>query len=92
MPLAAAIAAATFEGMKTFEELPKDQQREIMKRMHEGYEYLEQERREKVRQTDTAQSIDLLDDAFESAIWLQPEPRQTSGMVAQQAIFARARR
>ena len=69
-----------------------EQQRAYVKAMLEGYEYLELERRERVRATDTAQSIELLDDAFESELWLRPEPRATSGMVEQQAIFARSRR
>ena len=55
-------------------------------------EILEAERRERVRVTETISSSDLLDDAFESELWLRPEPRETSGMVEQQAILARARR
>jgi len=55
-------------------------------------ELLETERRSRVMETDTIVSSDLLDDAFESEMWLRPEPRETSGMVEMQAIFARARR
>ena len=55
-------------------------------------EFLEAERRAHVRRSDTAKSIDLLDDAFESAIWLRPQPRTTSGMVEMQAVLAGARR
>lgn len=54
-------------------------------------EILEAERREQVRQTDTAASIEILDDLFESEMWLRP-PRESSGMVEMQAIPARARR
>ena len=45
-----------------------------------------------VRQTETICSSDALDDAFESELWLRPEPRETSGMVEMEAVFARARR
>lgn len=55
-------------------------------------EMLETERYSRVKETDTITSSDLLDDAFESEMWLRPEPRETSGMVEMQAIFARARR
>ena len=53
---------------------------------------LEAERRTRVRQSDTMAACNALDDAFESKLWLRPEPRQDSGMVQMQAIFARARR
>lgn len=55
-------------------------------------EFLEAERRAQVRRSDTAKSIDLLDDAFESEIWLRPEPRPTSGMVEMQAVLSGARK
>lgn len=54
-------------------------------------ELLDAERRERVRQTETISSSELLDDAFESELWLRPVPRETSGMVEMEAIFARAR-
>lgn len=54
-------------------------------------EYLEAERRERVRRADTAASLELLSSAFDSAVWLHP-PSPSSGLVEQQAIFARARR
>ena len=55
-------------------------------------ELLDEERHARVRETETISSSELLDDAFESEMWLRPEPRTTSGMVEMQAIFARARR
>jgi hypothetical protein len=54
-------------------------------------ELLEAERRERVRHTDTASSLESLNDAFDSAVWLHP-PNPSSGLVEQQAIFARARK
>jgi len=54
-------------------------------------EYLEAERRERVRRADTAASLELLRRAFDSAVRLHP-PSPSSGLVEQQAIFARARR
>jgi hypothetical protein len=54
-------------------------------------EYLEAERRARVRRADTATSLELLRSAFNSAVWLHP-PHPSSGLVEQQAIFARARR
>ena len=53
-------------------------------------EILDAERREHVRQADTAESLEILSDAFDSAVWLHP-PNPSSGLVEQQAIFARAR-
>ena len=54
-------------------------------------EPLDAERRERVRRADTAQSLELFNDAFDSAVWLHT-PNPSSGLVEQQAIFARARR
>ena len=54
-------------------------------------EFLEAERHAHVRRSDTAHSIDLLDDVFESAIWLRPEPRAATGMVEMRAVLERAR-
>ena len=48
-------------------------------------------RHEKVRNTDTAAALAILEDAFASALFLA-QPSQTSGLVTQQAIFAKARR
>jgi hypothetical protein len=54
-------------------------------------ELLEEERRERVRTADTAQALAALSGLFDSAVRLQPATK-TSGLVEQQAIFARARR
>lgn len=51
---------------------------------------LERIRAEEIRATDTGRSIQILDDAFESAIRLNP-PRPTSGLIEQQRFFAKAR-
>ncbi len=51
---------------------------------------LERIRAEEIRATDTARSIQILDDAFESAIRLNP-PQATSGLIEQQRLFVRAR-
>jgi hypothetical protein len=53
--------------------------------------FLERERRERVRRVDTAQALERLDALFDSALWLH-RPAETSGLVEQQAIFAKARR
>ena len=52
---------------------------------------LEQIRAEEIRATDTVRAMEMLDDAFSSAIWLNP-PRTGSGLVEQQEIFSRARK
>ena len=52
---------------------------------------LEQVRAEEIRATDTVKAMEMLDDAFSSAIWLN-QPRTGSGLVEQQEIFSRARR
>ena len=52
---------------------------------------LEQVRAEEIRATDTVKAMELLDDAFSSAVWLN-QPRAGSGLVEQQEIFSRARR
>ncbi len=57
---------------------------------HAGPE-LERMRAEDIRQTDTVRAMQLLDDAFDAAVWLNP-PRPTSGLVELQAIFMRSRR
>ena len=74
----------------TDEELHRRQKEYVMGWKVVG-EYLEAERRERVRQTDTAASIEILDDLFESEMWLRPV-RESSGMVEMQAILAKARR
>lgn len=52
---------------------------------------LEEIRAEEIRATDTVKAMEMLDDAFSSAIWLN-QPRAGSGLVEQQKIFLRARR
>jgi hypothetical protein len=52
---------------------------------------LEEMRAEQIRSADTEQALRNLDDAFDSAVWLQA-PRPSSGLIEQQALFARARK
>ena len=52
---------------------------------------LEEIRAEEIRATDTVKAMEMLDDAFSSAIWLN-QPRSGSGLVEQQKIFLRALR
>lgn len=66
----------------------KDQQREIVKRMLEGYEFLEQERRERVRATNTARELSAFDGMALAALTRFP-PAPTSGLIEQQRIFRR---
>jgi hypothetical protein len=48
-------------------------------------------RRQELARVDVARVIEGLSDAYESALRLTP-PRTTSGLVEQQALFAKARR
>ncbi len=52
---------------------------------------LEQMRADEIHSTDTVKAMEILDDAFTSAVWLNP-PRESSGLVEQQEIFSRARK
>ncbi len=52
---------------------------------------LEQMRREDIRNADTVKAMQLLDDAFDAAVWMTP-PRETSGLVELQRILMRSRR
>ena len=52
---------------------------------------LEEIRAEEIRATDTVKAMEMLDDAFSSAVWLN-QPRIGSGLVEQQEIFSRARK
>ncbi len=54
-------------------------------------ELLDEERRERVRQVETAEALSALRGLFDSAVRLHPAST-TSGLVEQQAIFARAPR
>lgn len=51
---------------------------------------MEQLRRDELRKTDTVQSLQRLAGAFQSARHLG-SPRSSSGLVAQQALFAKCR-
>jgi len=55
----------------------------------EAGDVLERERRERVRGVDTAQALARLSALFDSALWLH-RPAKSSGLVEQQAIFAKA--
>ncbi|MEQ1861705.1 MAG: hypothetical protein ABMA13_17440 [Chthoniobacteraceae bacterium] len=70
--------------------MTQDQQREIVKRMLEGYKFLEQERRERVRQTDTARELSAFDGMALAALTRFP-PEPTSGLIEQQRLFRRMR-
>jgi len=52
---------------------------------------LEKMRHAKVEATDTPAALQRLEDAFASALFLH-QPTTTSGLVQQQALFAKARR
>ena len=54
-------------------------------------EILEAERRERVRQADTAESLRRLNSLFDSAIHLH-RPRPTSGLVEFYEVLSRSRR
>jgi hypothetical protein len=52
---------------------------------------MEKLRAEAIRNTNTAEAIEQLSDAFESALQHYP-PQKTSGLVEQQRLFARCRK
>jgi len=72
-----------------------DSQDELTRRWVETWKtagpQLERLRAEEIRNTDTAQAIEQLDDAYESAR-LHWTPPTTSGLVEQQRWFARLRK
>lgn len=68
--------------------MTKDEQRAIIKRMLEGYEFLERERRKRVRQTDTARELSAFDGLALGALERFP-PAPTSGLIEQQRLFRR---
>lgn len=67
------------------------QMKDYLKGWAEASEYLERERRERVRTVDTAEALSRLSGLFDSAVWLH-QPSAASGLVEQQAVFARTRR
>lgn len=71
-----------------------EQQKALMKQALEGWKWMdevrESERREKLPRTNTAEAIEQLDDAFESALYLHP-PRQSSGLQHFRALLDRGR-
>lgn len=64
--------------------------KECVRAWAEAGAFLEQERRERVRRVDTAQALERLSALFDSALWLH-RPADSSGLVEQQAVFAKAR-
>jgi hypothetical protein len=73
------------------EDKPLDPGKEYVRAWAEAGAFMERERRQRVREVDTAQALERLDALFDSALWLH-RPADTSGLVEQQAIFAKARR
>jgi hypothetical protein len=75
-------------------QLIKDQCDEQMRQWVTGWQaagrVLDNLRTEAIRQANTAESIELLSDAFESTL-LHRTPSLTSGLVEQQRLFARWR-
>jgi hypothetical protein len=67
-----------------------EEQRACVKRMLEGYAYLEQERRDRVRRTDTVKELSAFDGLALAALDRFPPP-PTSGLIEQQRLFARMR-
>ena len=65
--------------------------RKCLQAWREAAPVLDEIRREDIRNADTVKAVQLLDDAFDAAVWMTPL-RETSGLVEQQAIFARSRR
>lgn len=68
-----------------------DRGKEYVRAWAEAGAFMERERRQRLREVDTAQALERLDALFDSALWLH-RPAGTSGLVEQQAIFAKARR
>ena len=74
--------------------MTKEEKENILKWINcwkEAGPVLEQERRERIRNTDTALAVNALNDAFESAIAHHPS-RKHSGLVEQQRLFSRLRK
>jgi hypothetical protein len=64
--------------------------REYVERWKETGEFLEKLRRKEIREADLAESIQIFDDAFRSALWLSPVEK-SSGLVEFHKILARSR-
>lgn len=68
----------------------REKLREYVNRWKETGEFLEKLRREEIRNSNLAEAIGIFDDAFRSALWLEPaEP--TSGLVEFHKILAKSR-
>lgn len=80
--------------MKTVAEMTEQEKaliRAWVKNWQEVGPLLEQIRAEEIRVTDTVRAMEVLDDMFTHAVKTMPA-RESSGLIEQQAIFARARR
>ncbi|MCX7721641.1 MAG: hypothetical protein N2379_01090 [Verrucomicrobiae bacterium] len=80
--------------MKTLSEMTEQEKAQIrawIKNWQEVGPVLEQIRAEEIRAADTVKAMEALDDMFTHAVKTLP-PRESSGLIEQQAIFARARR
>lgn len=78
--------------MKTVAEMSKEEQAQVRAWVRNWADLgpvLEEMRAEQIRSANTVQALENLNDAFDSAVWLNP-PRASSGLVEQQALFARA--
>lgn len=53
---------------------------------------LERIRRREIRATDTPTALSALSSAFAAALFLNPKPRPSSGLVEQQRLFSRWRK
>ena len=72
-------------------ELEKAQIRAWFRNWAEVGHILDEVRAEEIRNADTVRSMEILDGMFDDAARSQPA-RETSGLVEQQTIFARAKR
>lgn len=67
-----------------------EQLREYVNRWKETAKFLENLRREEIRSSDLAESIGVFDNAFRSAIWLDPAGK-TSGLIEFHKILAKSK-
>lgn len=80
--------------MKTSDEMTENEKaliRAWVKNWQEVGPLLEEIRAEEIRAADTVRAMEVLDDMFNHAVKTMPA-RESSGLIEQQAIFARARR